>query len=429
MTAGLATFPSRRIPLVDVRRDGGTQVRETMNAATAEEYAAALAEGEVFPPVTVFFDGAVYWLADGFHRVLAHEKAGLADVLAEVRRGTKRDALLFAVGANASHGLPRTNKDKRRAVEILLRDEEWSAGYDTTVAKMANVSSHFVGVVRKELVAAGDIDRINIRQGTNGTTRDTSKSGRKTKPAPAEPTPSPEPPAQPTRHPLLDELDAARDRDALDSAYSKVSLAGFVGDEAEEAGRVYQRRVAEFRAQAATTAAPAPTAPPSQPAPVSTPAPSQPKQADLFTDAPVHVSTQAPAPQPEKAAVVESVPTDTVTIPRAEYEAMCAELGGLRQWQQSTAARAGADDQSGVSKVMRLIALASSPNENEAKSAAYQACRIIRERGLLVATAVHAPQTGEDADKLFESLRQEQAEFWARMNRRADEIFGAKVGK
>lgn len=36
-----------------------------------------------------------------------------------------REAILFIVGANASHGLRRTNADKRRTVERLLADEEW----------------------------------------------------------------------------------------------------------------------------------------------------------------------------------------------------------------------------------------------------------------------------------------------------------------
>lgn len=32
----------------------------------------------------------------------------------EVLRGTKRDAILYSVGANSTHGLRRTNADKRR---------------------------------------------------------------------------------------------------------------------------------------------------------------------------------------------------------------------------------------------------------------------------------------------------------------------------
>ena len=40
-----------------------------------------------------------------------------AEIAADVRQGTRRDALLFAAGANSSHGLSRTTADKRRAIE------------------------------------------------------------------------------------------------------------------------------------------------------------------------------------------------------------------------------------------------------------------------------------------------------------------------
>jgi len=89
---------------------------------------------ESLPPVVVFYDGTAYWLADGFHRVAAHVKAGRESVLADVRQGHRRDAILHSVGANAAHGLRRTNADKRRAVEILLRDEEWSGWSNVVIA-------------------------------------------------------------------------------------------------------------------------------------------------------------------------------------------------------------------------------------------------------------------------------------------------------
>jgi hypothetical protein len=347
-----------------------------MNATTVQDYADALTNGAEFPPVVVFHDGTDHWLADGFHRLLAHEKAGLVDILADVRQGTKRDALLFAVGANASHGLPRTNKDKRRAVEILLRDKEWTKDYDTVLAKMANVSSRFVGNVREELVGAGDIERFNIRQGADGTTRDTSKSGRKAKPAPAEPAPAPSP-VQPTRHPLLDELDRAADRDALDRVYSKVAVANLSSDEAEAAGEVDRRRLSELRAKAPAAPVETPTPPP---APPSEPAPkSAPKQADLFADDSVPVSTQAPSSQPAQA-----VASDEVAALRAENAALCAELKAYREWAALIQKRIDKAPETikgtvNLDRVRRLVELAGSPSENEARNAAMLACRYIRE--------------------------------------------------
>ena len=62
----------------------------------------AKAAGVVFPPVIVFHDGADYWLADGFQRLIAAEELGLTEFSADVREGTRRDAILYAVGANAA---------------------------------------------------------------------------------------------------------------------------------------------------------------------------------------------------------------------------------------------------------------------------------------------------------------------------------------
>ena len=59
------------LPLSFIRCDGGTQPREAINDAVVSEYAERIAEGDSFPPVTVYYDGSDYWLADGFHRVAA----------------------------------------------------------------------------------------------------------------------------------------------------------------------------------------------------------------------------------------------------------------------------------------------------------------------------------------------------------------------
>ncbi len=112
------------VVLDDIRTDGGTQPREYLNELVLSEYAESMTDGTAFPPVVVFFDGSHYWLADGFHRFFAAKKCGAQEIDADVRQGTRRDAKLYAVGANAAHGLRRTNVDKRRAALTLLQDEE-----------------------------------------------------------------------------------------------------------------------------------------------------------------------------------------------------------------------------------------------------------------------------------------------------------------
>ena len=62
--------------------------------------------------MVVFCDGTDYWLADGFHRLEAHRQVGFRDIEVDLKLGTKRGAILYAVGANASHGLRRTPADK-----------------------------------------------------------------------------------------------------------------------------------------------------------------------------------------------------------------------------------------------------------------------------------------------------------------------------
>jgi hypothetical protein len=143
---------STKLTVGQIRRDGGTQTRAQLDAAHLEELVAALLDDSAqMPPVDVFFDGSEYWLADGFHRVEAYDRAGRFMVPCNVRQGTVRDAILFSVGANATHGLKRSNADKRRAVEVLLRDEEWRGWPTRKIAEVAGVGHSFVANLKQEL--------------------------------------------------------------------------------------------------------------------------------------------------------------------------------------------------------------------------------------------------------------------------------------
>ena len=123
----------------------------SINEELVSEYAEAMKNDVEFPPVVVFWDGVANWLADGFHRIHAARKAELETFEADRREGTKRDAILYSVGANAAHGSRRTNDDKRKAVMTLLEDEEWSQWSNVEIAKRCAVSDMTVKRCRDEL--------------------------------------------------------------------------------------------------------------------------------------------------------------------------------------------------------------------------------------------------------------------------------------
>lgn len=166
----------REISISDITIDGGTQIRAVMDQDVIKQYAEEMASGAEFPPVVVFQNADTYWLADGFHRIAA-QKLGIPDALtiaAIVYQGTLRDALLHAVGANATHGLRRSKEDKRRAVRALLADPEWIQWTDQALARHAKVCGVFVAKQRQILV----VEKPDVRRGIDGKMRNTSNMGR-----------------------------------------------------------------------------------------------------------------------------------------------------------------------------------------------------------------------------------------------------------
>jgi len=108
-----------------------------------------------------------YYLADGFHRIAAAILADFQEFPVEVKQGNKRNAILYSVSCNASHGLRRTNADKRKAVLKLLTDEEWGKWSNREIARQCAVSEFMVRSLRDELSAIKTQmpDRKVIRNG------------------------------------------------------------------------------------------------------------------------------------------------------------------------------------------------------------------------------------------------------------------------
>lgn len=152
----------------EIALDPDIQPRERISDAIIDEYAEAMTLGSPFPPVVLFRDPATGRLvaADGWHRIEAARKAGLATILAEIRDGGKRDAILYSVSANATHGIRRTDDDKRRAVIRLLTDPEWKQWSASMIAEKAGVTQPFVSGLRKQVQGKDAPTTVKTAAGT-----------------------------------------------------------------------------------------------------------------------------------------------------------------------------------------------------------------------------------------------------------------------
>ena len=181
--------------LISIRKlptNVGTQSRVGLDQDVVREYAeqfTGMNAAWPFPPVVAFYDGQDYWLADGFHRLAAAhlymEREKFVDhiIAVDVRQGERRDAILYSVGANAEHGLRRTNEDKRRAVTRLLTDNEWNAWSNREIARRCRVDESLVRRLRDEPSAVqpqiADTERTVTRNGVTYT-QNTANIGKTT---------------------------------------------------------------------------------------------------------------------------------------------------------------------------------------------------------------------------------------------------------
>jgi hypothetical protein len=168
-----------KLKITEIELDSGLQARAMMSQPVIDEYTEVIRNGGVMPPITLFHDGSKYYLADGWHRLFGHKSAGFAEIDVDIKKGTRRDAILYSVSANDKHGLRRSNLDKRKAVLVLLEDFEWSEWTDVKIAEQCGVSSMFVGKQRKEMNGGAQIERKVVRGDTEYKIN-TGKMGRPT---------------------------------------------------------------------------------------------------------------------------------------------------------------------------------------------------------------------------------------------------------
>jgi hypothetical protein len=174
---------SMLVPIEQIAFDSHeTQSRVSIDPNTVEEYTEVYRDKPTtMPPIALFVeDGAKgksarYFIGDGWQRALAAREAGLKSIKADVHTGTVRDAILWSVGSNSRHGRPRTSADRKKAIETLLHDSEWSKKSDRWIADVCDVSPAYVGRIRNR-----DNDGIDVtpRQTKDGRTITAGGRGR-----------------------------------------------------------------------------------------------------------------------------------------------------------------------------------------------------------------------------------------------------------
>lgn len=135
-----------RISLAAIQLDTTIQCRAHIDISVVNDYAERMSEGDKFPPIVLYGTKTECWIADGWHRVMAAQSITFKDIEAELRPGGRIDALKAALTANSVHGLRRTNEDKRKCVEIALR--EFPKLGDNAIAELCGVNDKTVAAHR-----------------------------------------------------------------------------------------------------------------------------------------------------------------------------------------------------------------------------------------------------------------------------------------
>lgn len=144
-----------KIAISAIELDEEIQSRVELNQDCVDEYTDDLRDGAIFPPIQLFYDGEKYWCADGAHRTEAFKKVGINTIEAIVHEGSRHDALIYSAGANADHGLRRTNADKRKSVKKVFMLEKYKAASAGKIAKICKVTQPFVSKMKKKLTQNG----------------------------------------------------------------------------------------------------------------------------------------------------------------------------------------------------------------------------------------------------------------------------------
>jgi glycerol-3-phosphate dehydrogenase len=130
----------------DLRRIVAESITEKLPAIGADGYFALVQQSAQLAQMSGLTEPTITHLLDRYGSLI-NEIFEIID--ADVREGTRRDAMMYALSANSTNGQCRSPDDKRKAVMTVFDDLELSEKSDREIAKMCAVSHVFVSKLRK----------------------------------------------------------------------------------------------------------------------------------------------------------------------------------------------------------------------------------------------------------------------------------------
>jgi hypothetical protein len=168
-----------QLEIEQIRTDGNTQHRCVIDGSLVRQYAELLARGTQLPPVSVWYDGADYWLSDGFHRLAAAQQLNWRTIGASIRNGSLNDAQWDSYRANSDHGLRRTRRELEAVVMRAIKHPRAAQLSNVEIAKHLNMPEATLRRWRKRLSSSSDEDSTRVvRRGTSTYAIDTARIGR-----------------------------------------------------------------------------------------------------------------------------------------------------------------------------------------------------------------------------------------------------------
>lgn len=149
--AGKHQIPVTEVPLADIALDPTYQLRAKTKLSVVREYTQLVAAGPVLPSVQLVRipaggnGSSRLVLTDGWHRYYAHQHAGLTHIRAQiVDHWGEAEAFALALRANSSHGLARTEADKRQLVTAMLARPEYATMTSRKLVAICGVSHNTI---------------------------------------------------------------------------------------------------------------------------------------------------------------------------------------------------------------------------------------------------------------------------------------------